>query len=138
MNEHEAGPVLNRLIAEVVMGWTLYHYDKGGPSDAHWSLLDGDCSAVLPTGKYGWRDGEHASEEAAFAWFRPSADIAHAWQVVERMADLRHVFLVKADGYREPDNAPRYTVLCGNQPRTDSESAPLAICLAALRAVGGS
>jgi len=133
--KYEAGPVLNRLIAEKVMGWSLYHYDKGGRGDEYWSVMDSEGNPVCYESRQGRYVFDFDSENEAWGWFKPSADIAQAWQVVERMADLRYVFLIKADGYREPDNAPRYTVLCANLPRVDHESAPMAICLGALQAL---
>jgi len=83
MKTHEAGPELDRLIAETVMKWSIYHYDKGGPGDEYWSLLDDQANPVLPPGWRVHQDGEFDSEAQAFAWFRPSTDMLQAWQVVE-------------------------------------------------------
>lgn len=66
-----------------------------------------------------------------------STDIAAAWQVVEKLVADGRVFIVKGDGLRTGDFAKKWTTLCGNQMRTDATSAPLAICLAALKAVRG-
>jgi len=65
-----------------------------------------------------------------------STDIAAAWSVVEKCVSDGMVFIVKGDGLRTGDFNPKWTVLCGNQERTDADTAPLAICLAALKAAG--
>lgn len=65
-----------------------------------------------------------------------STDIAQAWKVFDRLADMGYVFFIKADGLRDGTFSPRYTAICGNQPRTDAATGPLAICIAALKALG--
>ena len=64
-----------------------------------------------------------------------STDIAAAWEVVEKMVSDGRVFIVKGDGVRTGDHNPKWTVLVANMPRVDANTAPIAICRAALAAV---
>lgn len=104
-----AGAELDRLVFERVMGG----FPKGlSHPEAYWQGF--------------YEDGGHGH------W---SSNIAHAWEVVERLTSCGHVVIVKGDGLRTGDN-PRWTVLIDNHPRVDADTAPLAIALAALAAVG--
>jgi hypothetical protein len=67
---------------------------------------------------------------------RFSTSIADAWLVVEKLVGRGRVFIVKGDGLRTGNN-PKWTVLCDGVERVDADTAPLAICLAALKAVEG-
>lgn len=110
-----AGRELDALVAEKVMGWTFRTFPEG----------------VCPNVKH-WYCGEQ------YVLMKPfSTDIAAAWRVVEKLVSDGRVFIVKGDGLRDGDFNPKWTVLCDNHPRTDAATAPLAICLAALQAVGG-
>ena len=71
------------------------------------------------------RDGEECPPP------RYSTDVAAALGVVEALRSRRRVVTVKADGLRKP-GASAYTVLVDGLPRVDAETAPLAICRAAL------
>jgi hypothetical protein len=74
----------------------------------------------------GWPDGE---------WIPLfSSDVIAAFSVANRMVELGHVFIIKGDGLRSGDHSPRWTVLCGNHPRVDSDNVCEAICKAALQA----
>jgi hypothetical protein len=103
---------INELIAVHIMGWI--HNDRG-----EWKM-----------------EGDH-DDQSIYKWQLPnySTDISYAWQVIDKLADMKYVLHIKADGLR-PNGQPRYTALCGNRPRTDHASAPMAICLMALKIVG--
>lgn len=127
-----AGRAMDALVAEKVMGWTRWEWERGdwdGPADATIFAQHERSLAVYANGE----------EEPSF-WFAPSTDIAAAWQVVERMRDL---------GW--PWGGARWRVSEWTSPRkaefsaqfeklnvtvgADAETAPLAICRAALAAV---
>lgn len=126
-----AGPEIDRLVAEKVMGWRWAgHY---------WSC--GDGTAVLP--------------EAGFAGAPPwstaprfSTDIAQAWKVVERMHELGFTdFAALPMG--TPGSADAWTAaampkeatmvwwetVAPDKWRGDADTAPLAISRAALAIV---
>ncbi len=108
-NELSAGSDIDRLIAERVMGWT-------------WGQTGTDYA--------GWR-GAPASpplEGASRGYFRPSTSIADAWLVVERTTAFGHRYVVygSTDGGHSCNFGP---FGCG------AETAPLAICRAALAAL---
>jgi hypothetical protein len=123
----EAGRTLDILIAERVFGWTRWDGkgDWDGPDDVTFFLADEDHLAV-----YGPRE-EEPSGYAAF-----SENIEDAWEVVERLKkafDLK-LLCILDEGWEVSvytkfwDNSDPVAVEC-------AESAPLAICLAALKAV---
>jgi hypothetical protein len=118
IDEMEAGgDDLDDLIAIEVFGCDPWNArvdpsNRGGRRQFHWGYPVGHAFAP-----------------------RYSADIAAAWHVVDKMVALGEVFIVKGDGLRTGDFQPRWTVMCGNMPRTDSSNLPLAICRAALKAV---
>lgn len=121
----EAGRELDALIAEEVMGFHKHHihgYLHNAPSDEAWDATYPDALEY----DYHW-----PGEEPHY-----STNIADAWEVVERFVREGVVFIVKGDGLRPGDFNPKWTVLVDNQPRTDADTAPLAICLAALKAKG--
>jgi len=105
----KAGPELDALIAERVFGWK-------------WHIRGGVCYA------------EHDCFNAPDLWpiFSPSNNIAAAWEVVEKIATLKPHYDL-SDGhcmifYDEPSGE------CAGS--ATGETAPLAICRAALKAVG--
>lgn len=79
---------------------------------------------------YKMRDGREGVSAKPIPHY--SSDNGAACEVMGRMVDLGHVFIVKGDGLRNGDHSPRWTVLCDNMPRVDSDSLPLAICEMAL------
>lgn len=109
---------LDVLIAEKVMGWTEIEPD--------------DRDAFI---------GIEPREGACF-WAVPyySTDIAAAWQVVDK---LKH-FTLRRKGdswtveYRDCQNPMDHMVVNDCCASMTAETAPLAICLAALRSVGHS
>lgn len=124
-----AGPELDRLIATKVMGWELWNYETEQPAEAHYGS-DG-FSWRLPNGKYGF-------EFEAWKW-QPSTNIAHAWEVAEKM---------RASGLElciyDAAKPTRHWVVCTAlrtmvEPTTrrgEGETTPTAICRAALKACG--
>lgn len=105
------------LVAKEVMGWTYTAYGNGG---GQWNL-DGKLMA------FGGYNGGSLP--------RWASDLADAMRLATKMVDLGHVFIIKGDGLRNGDHSPRWTVLCDNLPRVDSDSLPLAICQMALKAM---
>ena len=128
----EAGPELDRLVAEKVMGWTN---------------LDDMWSPFLRNPSTGLYRKDANQQKTRWA---PSTDIRAAWEVVEKL---------RTDGWAPslfgpiPEDGPwaglaivwyaqleRQWLDRTGKPREFAEdygdTAPLAICLAALRAVG--
>lgn len=137
-----AGRDMDKLIALQVMGYTMYHYDKDVAEMCYYMLLDAEGDAVVFRANY--REGEHATEEKAWADCPAfSADIAAAWQVVDKL---------RADGYGHGhtlpsplpahfDPLPRWALISWTFYKPDhktgynrAETTPLAICRAALLA----
>lgn len=110
----KAGRELDALVAEKVMGWTYRTFP------------DGACPLVKH-----WYCGEQYMLMKSF-----STSITDAWQVVEKLNNLwqGHWSLVRVDGewaiYENPYDIEGYP------PTAQAMTAPLAICLAALKAVG--
>ena len=128
-----AGPELDRLIAEKVMGWDSYPALTGMAS-ARRAILNG-----IPV--------MEAHPSCGTVEFHPSTNIAHAWEVIESPK------FTDPDGYRRTyfsidENALGWDVevlhkgdeIEGERPiyrrvRAQADTAPLAICHAALLAV---
>ena len=126
MSGHEAGRELDALVAEKVMGWTRgLRYGNG---NGEW---------IEP----GRENDAHKRTWDTTPCF--STDIAAAWQVVERMeADgWGHKHLFHSPGAEDPGYYWTF-MKPGKGIRSMSEShaetLPLAICLAALKAVGAA
>lgn len=106
---------LDALVAEKVMGWRV------GPIDDDYLASDG-----TPTG---WTKGTCYSQRPPF---RPSTDIAAAWEVVQQFDSVK---VLKAGASWDCGISVKrgdwFEVELASAP-----TAPLAICLAALRAVG--
>lgn len=149
IDQLQPGPEFDRLIAEEVMGWTVCEDDNG-------SLWLGTDGIVNGWAFSEWRDTDDPEMtdicrcEFIKRWmprgvFRPSVDWAAAGVVFEKMPELGHFFsLFHGRGYDdsvtrwEPDG---FTVCVwypnGKATLFDSEAdtAPLAICRAALKVV---
>lgn len=116
MSDLKPGRELDALVAEKVMGWSLDGY--------FWYCGD------KPTR---YKSGLFEDE------FSPSTDIAAAWEVVEKLnlISWNRVLAKTSDGRwctavfseMDQDHCCEYDTI--------AESAPHAICLAALKAVGG-
>lgn len=133
----EAGRELDALVAERVIGAKWYAFtDPGDTGTSRILRLDSDARGSLRRGLIvpAQMDEPIDSFYGYDGLPRYSTDIGAAWEVAEKMVSDGHVFIVKGDGLRTGDFSPRWTVLCDNLPRTDADSAPLAICRAALKA----
>ena len=123
---------LNAAVAEKVMGWKLYDYEKG-----RYAKTKADYVDAYTNDGWGWEG--RSGDEYAHQW-SPSTDIAAAWGVVEKM---------KADGWffqlgdviELPEWLSRFTspFFPPGGPVQDAsamdKSAGRSICLAALAAV---
>lgn len=128
------GNKLDALIAEHVMGWTYLekpHMKFPDEMLGYWDKhLDPCPDDVAP-----W--------QAAWTW-HPSTSIASAWEVVEKMQSEGYLYFIS----NLPFNADEGVEITFSHPsRPDenggcckacevAETAPHAICLAALKAVG--
>jgi hypothetical protein len=119
------GREMDALVAERVMGWKLWSYDE----DRYASTTDDYMDASVNDG-WIWKDETGDSDGEAWEW-QPSIDIRAAWEVVEKL-DAPD-FQVKRVDY-----GPGQTWMAGVDGRwfDYGDSAPHAICLAALKAVG--
>ena len=130
----ESGRELDALVAEKVMGGYVVNPDAMANVGEIWYWLhpkDGVlCGMPYKVGKM--KQWDHQ-------WHRwkPSIDISAAWQVVEKM---------RADGwiYEITEHLNDPAIQCamfanrsgGDEQWSAANTAPLAICLAALKAVG--
>lgn len=129
-DELPAGPELDRLVAERVMGYSLYHYDKGDRGDDYWALLDRDACAMVYSPRPGQYITEFPSEVAAFVWWQPSTNIAHAWEVVERLRELEQgVEILVNPGHI------RVRINYGETVSVLASTVPLGICRCALACI---
>jgi hypothetical protein len=123
MSDLPAGPELDRLVAEKVMGWKPLSHGDGWWTDGVSQRLIGKVPDLVMVGEMDQR-------------FVPSQSIAHAWEVVERMSSLGWW-----SDFRETINRAWYIEVenkIGARSFADAPTAPLAICLAALKAVGSA
>lgn len=115
------GIELDSLIAKKVMGWEVHPRNT-----AHY--------ATKPIGKPGDDYGPRFIDE-----WKPSKNIAHAWEVVEKLAKDDHdkvmIVIRYDDGARAAYLHYRDPIIPDDAARADT--AAMAICLAALLAVSG-
>ena len=134
----KAGRELDALVAEHVMGFCLH--DLGMVRDiVHSESECRKCDNMMPDEVWAEQSG-----------WSPSNTLADAWQVVEKVArdhrqqfELRTYFPIGNTGCRFVDNPPLAEWALGKpwHPADDpsagrADTVPLAICLAALKAVG--
>jgi Phage ABA sandwich domain len=117
---------IDRLVAEKVMGWRLKSFPGGGGGFSAW--LNDDGKIV----KY---ENDCTLHAQPYDFWRPTINITDAWQVVEK---LKIAVIPQAGGapknmqyLAEIDDRP-----LGKHYEAFAETAPLAICLVALKAVG--
>jgi ABA sandwich protein len=147
----KAGRELDALIAARVMGWTVYEEYVMGWASHGGSMMQLYQGPGLPRA-----DGSLWSVEA----FKPSTDIAAAWEVVGKIREMRRAANeLLAAGCIDGDDTPsgeiydhvafvlelspdcsQWEVNIYDPPSMyatgiKADTAPLAICLAALRAV---
>ena len=104
----KAGPELDALVAEKVMGWDLsFEFSTHGKKETGW--LD-------PVAHFIHRKGQ----------WSPSEDIAAAWQVVEKALP----------GFVLTEASNQHWMACTAHVNALGETPAHAICLAALKVVG--
>jgi hypothetical protein len=109
-----AGQELDALVAEKVMGWDIHFKDP-----------------ELRGGKEHWRDHERSTNWLPEQWC-PSSDISAAWEVLEKVQDVGSLERFGGFGWRcEVHSVSPNFVDCA----AEGDTAPLAICRAALKAV---
>ena len=118
IEEMEAGPEMDALVAEQVMGW---HWGEAEDGVATWTHTDSGIA---------WAVAEPT--------FSPSTNIADAWQVVEKLIGLGYWISLSHNGNQHA--ACWDFRLCDRATESKREiaieaTAPLAICRAALKAV---
>lgn len=120
-----AGPELDSLIAERVMGWTS--------KDDHWY---GDGADDI--GSAGNEDGFPAlrvSKGPYRAYWHPSTNIAHAWEVVQRMKEDHDFNISNNQGEVMEWIVEIERLDAQAKASAEGETAPEAICRAALSVV---
>lgn len=121
--ELTAGRELDALVAEKVMGWHIVTDFDLRPPEKHWNNAKGYVCLVA---------GNKLNDGREMKGFSPSTDIADAWKVVEKMRErgldvyLRFVSTWTAEFDSVSGDVNGFA---------DADTAPLAICLAALKAV---
>ena len=112
----EAGRELDAIVAEKVMGLKVVRNKKGGWSigPASWDDFAGEMIMSNPLPNY-------------------SGDIAVAWDVVEHLTKEKMFFHIQKRSFKYFE----YYVFFGNAPSRTADTAPLAICLAALSYISG-
>ena len=140
----KAGRELDDRVAVSVMGWEVFTLSYFGTEDEtprmrelhDWLTRVGIESVgvyYIDVERDFWRDSDD---------FQPSTDIAAAWEVVEK---VREHFNFELDGddvwqvwFRPFRMRDGYRVYYGIAVSDSGDTAPLAICLAALKAVAES
>lgn len=113
-----SGRELDALIAEKVMGWIVAHSSEGF---------------------YRWKpkpDNPNSYSEWQEGLPHYSTNIADAWHVVEKLKEYGNVVEVKCFRSGSVDVQVRGGNINDIRGAGNADTAPLAICLAALKAVG--
>ena len=124
MSKMKAGKEVDTLVAEKLMGWHSAHNEA---YPLQWTT---------PTGLVTW---EHTSYGA----FKPSSDIATAWELLEKMRlKYGHVVVAWHPFDAIPDGEggdyavySHWSCYIEEVGEATADTAPLAICLAALKSV---
>jgi hypothetical protein len=119
---------IDALVAEHVMGWTVNRSDG-----RHWHTVAPAAGADNPH----LLVGMDCCEDKYCGCFMPSRRIESAWRVVEKMREREWSVMVDSTGF--PDEEWRCLMWQGERERwvpADAATAPMAICLAALKANG--
>lgn len=115
---------IDALVAERVMGWK--------PVD-RLAMGWGDGPLIWSTGE----DPEDENSSPTFQDFRPTESWDHAAEVMERMEDERHVVVLRSPWpWQKKWYAKMKPIDLDASYHAAANTAPLAICLAALRAKG--
>lgn len=133
----KAGRELDALVAEKVMGWIKTDESKYDEEGIEMTVMESPQGAMAQA--FGW------GFECDFDDFGPSlprfsSDVSAAWEVIEHFSETHRGSVVRWFG----KNGERYAASFWPLMETDvvprdhipAETAPLAICLAALKAVG--
>lgn len=117
----EAGRILDALIAERVMGWTFVSHNCYVPYGK-------DTCGYNPSGKGGFHN------DGRMPIPKYSTEIAAAWEVVEKLelAVLPAIY----DGYKWAACTDAEGYYYSDKFCSQADTAPLAICRAALEVVG--
>lgn len=129
VREAVAGRELDAMVAERVMGWRLSNYEAEAAAASDADYADAAIND-------GWEWEGRATRREAWQW-RPSTDIADAWEVVEKMAADQpewphhghYVCLHNSTGLG------KWECRVGSFAEAHADTAPLAICRAALAAL---
>lgn len=128
----EPGPELDKLIAEHVMGWSIYRYDKDVPKRCYYMLVDKSFDSVVDDGS--WNAGERKTEEEAWKDNRSfSTDISAAWEVVTQLKLNNWEFIIASED--DKIDVTFYWDAHRMEGAIFGGTAPEAICKAALLAV---
>ncbi len=114
MSEYKAGPEFNALIAEKVMGWKI---GEG------WQPWPGGCLERI------WVDNRGRKQYSYCDW-SPSTNITYAWRVLVKMKNYLPSLQWNGSGsywFCTFDN--------GGQVGCTDPTAPMAVCLAALKVI---
>jgi len=120
IDQMPAGPEMDRLVAEKVMGWRL---DVAHPGQQIWRDLTANRNRTT-------------SHLESYRDFSPSTSIAHAWEMVEALKGFDVFLNLQVRENKCWCSAEDYS---GNElfSRFWAETASLVICRAALKAVTG-
>lgn len=134
------GRDLDRVVAEKIMEWSIYHYDKGHPNNCYYMLMDSSFNPVVFSQKQNW--GQRKTEQEAWDDVpRFSEDIEAAWQIVEEMErrgwsyDLNSIFKPAACTFGK-GLYDEYEHCWHEEYCAAAQTMPHTICLAALKAMG--
>lgn len=119
IDQMPAGREMDSLIAERVMGWTVFYGEHNG-----YDLLDDEIANGYPP--------DEEPEGVPFEIPNYSTDIAAAWEVVEKMKNYLFVCGRTDDGIWEAYFFPVNSGI-GKLSEAHGDTAPSAICRAALK-----
>lgn len=122
VDEMPAGREMNALIAEKAMGWTVFYGEYKG-----YELFDDEVAQGYPP--------KEEADGVPFEIPYYSTDIARAWEVVEKMKNYLFVCGRTDDGIWEAYFFPVNSGI-GKLSEAHGDTAPSAICRAALKAMG--
>lgn len=132
----EAGRELDALVAERVMGWERRNeswYDEEGVEKTRFVSPEDDLTGEVLEDVIGGWGSECSYDELEYVPYY-STDIAAAWLVWEAVSNAKWSLHRRDDGGYEVMEHIRWEDFYSY---AEAPTAPLAICLAALRAKGG-
>lgn len=120
-----AGDALDVLVAEKVMGWSKGKYWGGSGATDRWFDGGKELGSDHATPE-GHGDGDYYSPDESWS---PSTDIRAAWEVVEKLPGF---------GMTHMRDGSWHVAFGGGAFPASADTAPLAICRAALAAIGAT